>query len=209
MNLTHRSRSARDVSLLPTVTPPSSSSSSSLPRVALATSLCLLVSGALVVVLFTTRRGDRADAIGGTVASSAPKEARQLGDLDVIATTDAARAAGPGAGAVEPCVDTAWRCSQWAAEGECQRNPPFMSKECKAACGLCDTRSDASTSAHAASSAASRGAPAASIVVENKRELQCHAWALSGECEKNKDYMLRKCRQACERAASSLSNQDV
>lgn len=35
-----------------------------------------------------------------------------------------------------------WDCYIWAKQGECERNPPFMNKFCKKACGLCGEKED-------------------------------------------------------------------
>ena len=35
------------------------------------------------------------------------------------------------------CSDANTGCSQWAAQGECKKNPTFMRHSCKKSCGLC------------------------------------------------------------------------
>lgn len=117
-------------------------------------------------------------------------------------TTGPTRAVGddPGADAGIPCVDKASRCAEWAKQGECQRNPPFMSRECRASCGHCQATGDDAKPKDDERASASKpsSSPPTRITAQNEQELRCHAWALQGECEKNEQYMLSKCRNACE-----------
>ena len=43
---------------------------------------------------------------------------------------------------------------------------------------------------------------------QNSQEARCFAWALHGECDKNREYMWRKCRDACEHTASRAAAAD-
>ena len=36
------------------------------------------------------------------------------------------------------CLDQALHCGDWAAKGECKRNPGFMEDNCRKACGFCE-----------------------------------------------------------------------
>lgn len=38
---------------------------------------------------------------------------------------------------VEVCEDLDGDCGQWSSAGECQKNPKFMLKKCRKACGVC------------------------------------------------------------------------
>lgn len=50
------------------------------------------------------------------------------------------------------CMDRSDECVRWAANGECERNPPYMQSECVASCGVCRRgRSSSSESLPAAS----------------------------------------------------------
>jgi hypothetical protein len=121
-----------------------------------------------------------------------------------------------------PCGDHADRCSEWAAHGECQRNPRFMQKECAASCGVCGLLSQTRGAAAGAQlpgpstpavSPPKQDAPARSQPAPTKAPAQaepqkreeapiCATWAASGECERNPQYMQDKCRETCARAKS-------
>jgi len=61
-------------------------------------------------------------------------------------------------------------CSEWAAAGECIRNPQYMLAECADACN-------------------------AQVYLDI--ETDCMGWANDGECEKNPGFMLNKCNSSC------------
>ena len=91
------------------------------------------------------------------------------------------------------CHDTAKRCEEWAAQGECKRNESFMHKQCAASCGTCDKQHEPAASPQVSP----RRDP-----VNNQQELRCYAWAMAGECQKNPAYMHRTCKDACEKNAN-------
>lgn len=45
------------------------------------------------------------------------------------------------------CVDGDTRCEQWAAKGECQRNPKYMLSSCRKACKTCEEDAPPDTAA--------------------------------------------------------------
>jgi len=45
-------------------------------------------------------------------------------------------------------ADTNPRCGEWAAEGECDKNPGYMRTQCKDACDLEESRGDLCGSTH-------------------------------------------------------------
>ncbi|XP_050405448.2 macrophage mannose receptor 1 [Patella vulgata] len=67
------------------------------------------------------------------------------------------------------------QCTQWTDDGECSKNPLWMGKNCRSACGLCYRK------------------------CENKNKIgrQCENWAHRGECTINPLYMLKQCMQSC------------
>merc|ERR1711992_215235 len=71
------------------------------------------------------------------------------------------------------CSDGNPFCPDWAASGECQRNPGWMLENCRLSCGNCPTTPCTDNNAG------------------------CAAWAASGECEANPGWMLENCCQSC------------
>lgn len=66
-------------------------------------------------------------------------------------------------------------CEKWAEEGECERNPLWMGKNCQDACKQCH-----------------------SVCVNKHNHQQCQHWAEIGECKKNPAWMLVHCARSCE-----------
>lgn len=96
------------------------------------------------------------------------------------------------------CVDTAKDCSAWAERGECENNGAFMKSACRLSCGACEPvalRSDAPP-------------PLPKAIAKDNSECQdesefCLAWASSGECDKNPQYMKAHCAASCGTCMSS------
>ncbi|XP_040568966.1 zinc metalloproteinase nas-6 [Lepeophtheirus salmonis] len=70
------------------------------------------------------------------------------------------------------CVDSNKYCPTWAKQGECEKNPAWMLKNCQISCQECKN----SCADHNPS---------------------CQKWANSGECTKNSDYMKLYCLKSC------------
>jgi len=78
------------------------------------------------------------------------------------------------------CSDRNQYCPDWAASGECERNPGWMQENCRLSCGVC--------------SGPPAPPPPAPCTDNNAG---CAAWAASGECEANPGWMLENCCQSC------------
>ncbi|XP_048582179.1 protein draper isoform X2 [Nematostella vectensis] len=72
------------------------------------------------------------------------------------------------------CVDYDARCATWAAEGECDSNASWMSREC---CESCKKWKDGEG--------------------KDIDKEQCPLWAARGDCDRNKSWMLINCRISC------------
>lgn len=66
-------------------------------------------------------------------------------------------------------------CSELAAAGKCTADLLFMTKQCMAACGICDL-----------------------VCHDVFESTTCQSWARTGGCEKNPTFMLRGCGKTCE-----------
>lgn len=66
------------------------------------------------------------------------------------------------------CNDNHRFCQQWAARGECDKNPVYMKEMCKVSCGVCPCENPS-----------------------------CKKWADDGECTKNPGYMKKLCKKSC------------
>ncbi|CAL4080971.1 unnamed protein product, partial [Meganyctiphanes norvegica] len=75
------------------------------------------------------------------------------------------------------CEDTNPSCSQWAANGECSKNPGFMLVNCRSSCYNCPSAQG-------------------NVLCEDTNP-SCSQWAANGECLKNPGFMLVNCRSSC------------
>jgi hypothetical protein len=114
-----------------------------------------------------------------------------------------------------PCQDVASRCAEWAAAGECVRNTDFMHRRCAYSCGTCGmdiaepepkTKQQPQTQFPLKIEPQQQQQPAAQSPQQTqqtqpapsrKEPSACPKWAAAGECEKNKAYMLDKCKETC------------
>lgn len=203
MNLTqpfNRTRNKSYDALLPISAPPASSSSPfKYAGIALA-SLLLLGCGAAVTVRNSV--GGASSAAVREVSSHATTVEAVGRKLAAVEDPEFLDGAVPAkavvAPAAAPCQDTAKRCGEWTAQGECQRNPQFMHKECAASCGMCEGGSAVLQQPASALTAMSPPAGNRTPVV-NQQELKCFAWAMAGECQKNPAYMHATCKDACDK----------
>lgn len=84
---------------------------------------------------------------GGATASSVNNE-QNLTQLaqgsswdEASAVLDAASSESKHEGSATACLDRHMACRSWRDRGECTKNPSFMLKECRAACGACSLSS--------------------------------------------------------------------
>ena len=64
------------------------------------------------------------------------------------------------------CVDSDWKCSLWAASGECEADAAFMAKACKLSCKLCTPGPEDEAAAAAAAAAGGGAGSAAALEAE-------------------------------------------
>jgi hypothetical protein len=81
-------------------------------------------------------------------------------------------------GICENCINLHDNCVMWASMGECDKNPAFMNKHCRLACGICEGPLVDDDDCH------------------NLNPL-CDKWAGTGECLLNPGYMSAACRESC------------
>jgi len=81
-------------------------------------------------------------------------------------------------------------CQFWARNGECEKNPNFMTKECKKSCGICSDNDGVHQGRE--------NNKANNNCSDNKPGLnECPYWAKNGECENNPNFMTVECRKSC------------
>ncbi|KAK7478304.1 hypothetical protein BaRGS_00030456, partial [Batillaria attramentaria] len=74
-----------------------------------------------------------------------------------------------------------WKCSVWANQGECDRNPKYMKRSCMRACGLCEKEKKQQDSA-------------CKDVYSFEK---CTKWRQQGDCVTNADWMSNNCKMTC------------
>jgi ShK domain-like len=112
------------------------------------------------------------------------------------------------------CSDSAEKCSEWAEQQECQRNPNYMLVNCRKSCGTC-------VSGHAGITQvipeADLHRPAIIRLLQTakymheltSRNYNAHKWcfnsdsmctyfALQGKCESEPETMTQKCAATCQ-----------
>lgn len=115
-----------------------------------------------------------------------------------------------------PCIDTKEdECPNWAAQGECTKNPQFMLLQCRKSCNSCIDLQQQGGVVQVAPHRENRSSILEHLVetqvyqhdlahqsVEylttcvNKHEL-CTHWSLEGECKANPHFMYTECPAAC------------
>ncbi|BHF60770.1 metalloendopeptidase activity [Sparganum proliferum] len=85
-------------------------------------------------------------------------------------------------------------CVGWAARGECQKNPIWMSANCAKSCGRCGGSTDETTDNSAACK---------DIYAFPK---ECVGWAARGECQKNPIWMSANCAKSCGKCSETNTN---
>jgi len=91
------------------------------------------------------------------------------------------------------CADVDEDCSVWAGDGECERNPVFMMEHCRRSCGGCGGPNSA-----LAQAALARGDVGSADNDCADSDPDCPAWAASGECETNPEFMHATCKRSCK-----------
>ena len=81
-------------------------------------------------------------------------------------------------------------CAQWAKDGECEKNQPYMHDACATSCGLCLPPSSAAAAQQQQQRRRWRGC-------QDDEDYACSARAARGECDSNKGEMLMRCQQSC------------
>ncbi|XP_047494371.1 zinc metalloproteinase nas-4-like isoform X3 [Penaeus chinensis] len=76
----------------------------------------------------------------------------------------------------DQCEDTSEYCTTWSDLGECQKNPTWMSVNCRKACRQCEDYTPK---------------------CEDKHKY-CSAWHEAGQCRANPNYMLIYCKKSCK-----------
>ena len=87
------------------------------------------------------------------------------------------------------CMDRNSQCASWKANGECTKNPAFMSAQCCQACAA-----DSAATGNAATASRQVRDPSCS----DRAGAGCRAWAESGECTRNPSFMLNECASSCD-----------
>ncbi|XP_066983949.1 zinc metalloproteinase nas-4-like isoform X2 [Macrobrachium rosenbergii] len=117
------------------------------------------------------------------------------------------------------CADSHKFCREWASTGECDRNPVWMTANCKASCAQCAgckdyheycmewsemgecTRNPAYMSQYCMKSCGICDDAGGVTPGKNKkckdRNKHCKAWASEGQCRVNPIYMQKKCAKSC------------
>ena len=230
--LMRRTKSRSD-SLLPISAPPTSDARG----IGIAVTTVCLLMGASISAVYMLLPLSHQPQSGGEVQLEAARvaEARheqlataataRLPAESAISATGASIA--PSAGSVDsassestaPCRDVSSRCEEWAAQGECSRNEPFMHKKCMHSCGLCGSE-QAPRDGHAertlATGAASATTPTeraaakpdwSSLGFSMSQTSKCAAWAKNGECERNPKWMCHDvCASFCPETCAGLRN---
>lgn len=121
----------------------------------------------------------------------------------------------------DECQDENEKCAQWAAKGECEKNPNYMMISCKMSCLACKDETSSSgvdigvkqkvtgsrsmetldrirkTEAYVRHVLVQPEYESVRSGCKNLHEL-CSFWAVLGECEKNPTYMATDCAPACQ-----------
>ncbi|XP_039255044.2 uncharacterized protein LOC120331930 [Styela clava] len=105
----------------------------------------------------------------------------------------------------DTCTDDEESCSNWAASGECQKNPEIMLIICKKSCKVCTTKPPGTTKPSTTTKQTTTGTNKPCIDENDS----CARWASMGECEKNPDYMKDKCRKSCNSCSAPSTTSPV
>ena len=92
--------------------------------------------------------------------------------------------------------DKSGACDHWASLGECEKNPTFMHKSCKRACGLCPGGLGLARVFSRGGSGADGDGGEWSHSCQDRSSF-CGQWAAVGECDSNPHYMKSMCKVTC------------
>ena len=123
----------------------------------------------------------------------------------VAADPVAADAAGDAAGDTrklqsDECLDTNPSCLFWAQNGECGRNPAYMTSACAKSCNACESVDETAAPTRRPTRSGPAGPPDISCVDSNDA---CEFWASMGECGANPTYMNEFCTRSCNGCGGS------
>jgi len=103
-------------------------------------------------------------------------------DLTRLQTTDSMHKLMLLLGLQEVCRDANGDCREWASQGECKRNPDFMSNACRKSCDVCSENATIDEKPPCRDLAAAH---------------DCQYWSTMGQCEENKAFMVGNCARSC------------
>ena len=118
------------------------------------------------------------------------------------ATPPSATAAADAPAFSEDCADSSPECPAWKVAGECEKNPDYTKANCRFSCSVC-LKPPSKQSAAAAVPAA---AAAAKTPCVDSDPAQCPAWATSGDCKKNSEWMATNCCKSCTAAVPCVDS---
>ncbi|XP_059138879.1 zinc metalloproteinase nas-15-like isoform X2 [Physella acuta] len=107
------------------------------------------------------------------------------------------------------CVNTydSWACYIWANQGECERNPLYMSTYCTKACGKCGPEAQAQGKNSImwpwqwfpsfANIIPKKWRALGSICKDVYRPEKCSVWRQRGDCVTNAGWMTKHCKATC------------
>lgn len=93
------------------------------------------------------------------------------------------------------CRDSVKSCRQWAAMGECEKNPYWMKPHCQQSCHSCGVS--------VADAGYSMGGYGGNCRDSHKL---CNFWASKNQCHQNPSFMNRRCAAACGQCGGGSSH---
>lgn len=100
-----------------------------------------------------------------------------------------------------------WKCSVWANQGECDRNPTYMKKHCKRSCGLCDKQNNEEESKNHFTTWAWQWFGMFTnlfptdwmigVCKDVHTFTKCNKWKEQGDCVTNAFWMENNCKLTC------------
>jgi len=90
------------------------------------------------------------------------------------------------------CQDIDAACAQWAALGECAKNPAYLHAHCALSCKLCTPKRRV---------ASITSITTAAVPCEDL-DAACAQWAQRGECNANPLYLHKQCPSSCNKCAT-------
>lgn len=104
---------------------------------------------------------------------------------------------------------SSWQCYVWASQGECERNPEYMKRECKKSCLLCGNEDGEIDANHVATWAWQWFGVFANLFpkkwtiggqcVDLYAERKCQHWQENGDCLTAEKWMTKNCKKTCKK----------